>query len=402
MISRSTRSPASRYLRWARDGAIILGVTLALLAVSEATLRAFFPQHLTATPIEAEHLSQWDELLGIRYVPGARWRFRDPEYTAEYAINEHGFRDANNYTARKREGTTRVLVLGDSFTFGQGVEYEDVWTTMVERRLRELGRSDIEIMNAGIQGTDQRSQLILLKELAQDFEIDVVVVAFLINDLYSNLPYEPTEDGAAEAHASTELTDTVEEAGDSWSQMRERIYTSGGWLQRLHLPTLARRMVISSDAAYNALYLAAPDRGSFLRVPLPDYPREKLAITERLFQQIHEYCRENGQELIVISIPQQFQVLYYDRAQMDESIDVALYAGHFTRFAEHHGFAWIPTIHDFARARSRQGPLFYRLDGHLTPDGNSIVADVFLRKVVPLLDATGRPASGMEPAHSDE
>jgi hypothetical protein len=45
------------------------------------------------------------------------------------------------------------------------------------------------------------------------------------------------------------------------------------------------------------------------------------------------------------------------------------------------------TLDDFVKAEPAPDALFYRLDGHLTPAGNKVVADVFLQRVVPLLNA---------------
>ena len=64
-------------------------------------------------------------ILGIRYAPGAHWRFTHPEYSVEYAINAHGFRNAKEPIIPKPKETTRVLLLGDSFTFGQGANHEE-------------------------------------------------------------------------------------------------------------------------------------------------------------------------------------------------------------------------------------------------------------------------------------
>jgi lysophospholipase L1-like esterase len=346
-------------------------VSLVLVLFLELFLRLFAPQSLSGTSIRGERFSVEDPVLGMRYVPGAVWRFRHPEYRAEYAINDGGFRDARPHPERKPPGVTRVLLLGDSFTFAQGVNYEDAWPVVVEGVLDSLYPGQVDIVKAGIQGSDTRSQSILLRRLAPRLDVDAVVLNFLINDLYTNLPLGPDE---------------VERSGDSatsWDAVRTAVFRPASLERTFHLLTLARRLVTSFDDAYIALYLAAPGRGDFLRTPLAPLPREKLEITEDLIGQMAAFCDSLGVPLIALSIPQQFQVLYLRSSSRDASLDVHLYDRHFQALASRQGFAWIPTLDDFARADTGEVEFFYRLDGHLTPAGNALLAGRFLEQVVP-------------------
>lgn len=362
--------------RLVRDAAIVAAVTLGLVVVLEIFLRLFLPQSLSGTSVRGEHFSGEDSLLGYRYMPGAVWRFRHPEYRAEYAINAQGFRDASPHPVPKPPHIRRVLLLGDSFTFGQGVEYEHTWPVIVEQMLRRRSIADLELVKAGVQGMDTRSELILLRRLAHPMEADAVVVGFLINDVYTNVPYDPPAGAAA---------DSVHD----WTDVRHTVFVRQSKLDRtFHLLALARRLITSIDAAYVELYLAAPGRGEFLRSPLPDLPRRQLAVTERLLEQMADYTEAAGMRLIVLSIPQQFQVLYLGRPPSDTTIDVHLYDRHFSAVAARRGFDWIATLDAFSRADTTGTELFYRLDGHLTPAGNAVLAGIVMEKVVPLLRST--------------
>ncbi len=348
-----------------RDAAIVIAVSVALVVAIEIGLRVFYPQELSGTKIRSERFSMPDPAVGIRYVPGAEWRFRHPEYTVKYSINSRGLRDAKERSAPKPPGTVRVLLLGDSFTFGQGVDYEETWPALAELGLAKQGLGHVDLIKAGRQGIDTRSELILLHELAAQYQPDAVVVGFLINDLYTNVPYSP---------ATTEEWDTV----------RAEIFRPAVELRNLHLTTLARRLLISSDAAYVRLYMHAPGRGEYLRVPLSPDAQEKLAITSDLFRQLAAACDSLGLPLAVISMPQQFQVLYRELGTQAHDIDVAYYDRSFGRLASAEGFDWVPTLDRFVTAGNARS-FFHRFDGHFTAAGNAVVADVFVRDVVPKL-----------------
>lgn len=390
MTGGATSARFPRLVRWLRDALLVGGITLGLIVLAEATLRLFFPQHEVGTAIRGEHLSVEDPLLGYRYEPCAHWNIRHPEYHVEYEINCTGYRDAQDHAVPKPEGTTRVLVLGDSFTFGQGVNYEDTWLVMSERELARRGRSHIQLVKAGVQGMDQRGELILMKRLVDRFDIDAVVVVFLINDLYTNLPLEPSlaEAGAVDAVSGDAASSAT--AGE-WEALRKQVFVRRNPFRELHLLTLAKRMLTATDAMYTRLYVREPGRGDFLSPPLHAEAQRKLRITEGLFEQMADYADSVGVRLTVLSIPQQFQILYDKQSQSDASIDVGLYDRHFRALLERRGIAWVTSLDELAAEyESSRTPLFFRLDGHLTPAGNQIVADVFLDRVVPLVAGARR------------
>jgi lysophospholipase L1-like esterase len=354
------------------------GTSIALIAVLEGTLRVFFPQTLVPTAVRGKHFSVLDPTLGMRYVPGAVYRFRHPEYTVEYAINEEGLRTGGLGATRQAPQGLKLLLLGDSFTFGQGVPYEMTWGAVAERELRALGVG-VETINAGMQGMDTRSELLLLRELRSRHRPDVVVLGFLINDLYTNLPLEPAE--------------RVRSDSGDWSRVRDHVFVTAGSARTFHLLELARRIVTSNDAVYTAMYLAAPDRGEFFRLPLTQRPRRQLEVTDGLFRQLVAECRKLGVPLVVVSIPQQFQVLYRaSQGKAAPEVDVDLYDRHFAELGSSAGFTWIPTLESLARAKD-PGRLFYRLDGHLSPAGHAIVGEVLAQALAPYLQR-GFPLAG--------
>ena len=351
-------------------------MSIALIAVLELTLRIFFPQTLVPTPIRGDRFSRPHPDLGMQYVPGAVWRFHHPEYTVEYAINEDGFRRSVSPLPQPAAPGGRLLLLGDSFTFGQGVPYESTWGAVAEGLLRQRGKS-LALINAGVQGMDTRSELLMLRELAPRYRPAGVVLGFLINDLYTNVPLDTN------FRRATRSTD--------WSRVREEVFVRAGATQTFHLLQLARRIVTSNDALYTKLYLETPGRGEFLRLPLSARARDQLTVTEQLLSRFAAECRALNVPLIVLSIPQQFQVLHrVTHGAPVGDIDVAFYDRHFTDLGRRVGFTLLPTLDALAEAE-KPARLYHRLDGHLSAEGHAIVARV-------LVDALDRSILRIKPA----
>jgi lysophospholipase L1-like esterase len=100
-------------------------------------------------------------------------------FAVEYRYNSLGFRDAE--VGPKREGIRRVLVLGDSFTEGQGVAESDAYPRVLERLLEAQQPGGWEVFNCGRRGAD-------FPKLYERFEAllslspDVVVYGMVLND----------------------------------------------------------------------------------------------------------------------------------------------------------------------------------------------------------------------------
>jgi hypothetical protein len=108
--------------------------------------------------------------------PGAGGYF-GADGRVRYRINNLGFRGPD-VAAEKPPEVRRVLCLGDSFTFGEGVHEEDAWPRQLERLLGP----GVQVINAGVQGYDFDSEGLLLLVQGRPLRPDAVIVGFFMND----------------------------------------------------------------------------------------------------------------------------------------------------------------------------------------------------------------------------
>lgn len=81
-------------------------------------------------------------------------------------------------------GAMRVLMLGDSVTFGPGVAPEQTFSKVLERDLQAHDPSGrYEVLNAGVVGYNTVQELTLFREVGRRYHPDLVVLTFLVNDL---------------------------------------------------------------------------------------------------------------------------------------------------------------------------------------------------------------------------
>jgi hypothetical protein len=84
----------------------------------------------------------------------------------------------------KPANTFRIAVIGDSFTFGWGVEEHETFVAEMERTLNTHFASTkrVEVINMGVPGYSTFQEVARFEELGLDFNPDAVVVFFVEND----------------------------------------------------------------------------------------------------------------------------------------------------------------------------------------------------------------------------
>ncbi|MCA8925840.1 MAG: SGNH/GDSL hydrolase family protein [Planctomycetes bacterium] len=134
-----------------------------------------------------------------RYDPARGFRLAPNAVTDDFVIDGHP--ELGSYTITTdalglrgaprpppEPGALKVLVLGDSMTFGKGVQDGETFPCVLEGLLAErLGRP-VRVYNAGVSSYGQIEEAATLAELAPQLEPDVVLLAFtLANDLSDDL-----------------------------------------------------------------------------------------------------------------------------------------------------------------------------------------------------------------------
>ena len=142
-----------------------------LLDCSPSNPRGYFDIDLR-TP---ESRARYEHLAPLRW---GSLQQRTP-FAVESRYNSLRFRDAE--FGAKTPGVRRVMVLGDSFTEGQGVKEPDTCVRVLENRLNAGGATRWEVRNCGRRGADFPLLFEIFEQILR-FEPDVVVYGMVLND----------------------------------------------------------------------------------------------------------------------------------------------------------------------------------------------------------------------------
>ncbi len=356
------------FRRAAKTALINLGVLLASILVClvalEVGLRLFWSGYYVKEP---KGYVQWSPMRGWENRPSVRTDYGEPEFRTTVIHNSWGFRGPE-VTRANPEGRCRALVLGDSFTYGVGVENDETFSARMEQMEPRL-----QALNTGVNGYGTSQELMLLVEKGLDFSPDLVIVAFFWNDVANtylrSFPVFSLENGTLRYP-----TAEVEPAPrGTWPRERHRRFLRHSYAYRF----LSDRIKLLRYRT--KILLGIPVEDSELLRPEEIEPAWELELA--LLREIARLARERGATTLVALIPEQVQVQPdvnviglrpEDYTVQDRLID-------FGRRSRIPVLDLLPALRE-AYERDRV-PLYYLRDRHLRANGHRIVAQRILEEI---------------------
>jgi hypothetical protein len=197
-------------------------------------------------------------------------------------VNSLGFRDSRDYALLKGPTTFRILVLGDSVTFGHGSVSEHTYPFLLEQRLKSW-RPDVDwqVWNLGVPGYNTSQELAHLLQVGPAYMPDLVIIGFFENDLVDNF-----EVSADVRHNS---------AGSVLKSLVRRHLYSLELYRRLYLTLLWK---IERDDAYRKrlTHLAVEDELLAKTGQVSDVIQQELTPIDRLTdEQVRAFTCTSGQ-----------------------------------------------------------------------------------------------------------
>ena len=157
---------------------LVPAVRAALPADQEAAWRIrWVNRYLWAGRPVFYHFDAYDPTKGWAPRPG-RWDFAGRTVT----VNSRGVRSGAEHAAGRVAGVRRAVVVGDSFTFGEGVHDEETFPFQLQARLGP----GVEVINLGVHGYGHDQMLIHLGEEGPRYQPDLVVLGYLAGDVERN------------------------------------------------------------------------------------------------------------------------------------------------------------------------------------------------------------------------
>lgn len=309
---------------------------------------------------------QEDSELGYTLTPAFEGTIRRSEFTVSLRIGEGALRKWEG--EEQGSETLRILVLGDSQAFGFGVGDDETLSSHLEAMLSAASpERSIEVINGGIPGYGTADQLAFLEARGREIDPDLIILQFLsVNDLKENrypaVTWATIDDGMLTAKSS------------SGTEEEELLDVLWRWHRYLKLHSHLLRL-LSDSAGYLAIRLGWSGTQDSLWGE--DFTPEDAALGEELLVRLAEVGHELGAETWFLFTTGQAHVLDGTAAGLRSRRvleSAALSAG----------APWIDIATEMGERPDRL-ELYYRKDGHWTPQGHRAAAEIVARHLLPAL-----------------
>lgn len=167
--------PTPRYSIAAR-----LGVALLSLLLTAGAMELLLRGYVSVTGLGK---SGEDKDGAIQPLPGdPRGYALRPGLPPPFSTNAYGFRGEAIEVA-KPPGVRRIVMLGDSITYGNSVEWDQTFSHVLQQSLNEPAAGpSYEVLNLGVSGYNTGQELATLRELGLRFSPDLIVLNVCLND----------------------------------------------------------------------------------------------------------------------------------------------------------------------------------------------------------------------------
>lgn len=339
--------------------AIMFLSTVLTLLLMELIITLFFQQKILKTAIPKAFYINYDSEIGWvnkkNSVGDYQYVYSDkPIYVR---INEHGMRGVS-VSVDKPVDNKRVLILGDSNTFGYGLQEEDIFATRLSKRLP----SNYQVLNLGVFGYGTDQSLLLFEREGIKFRPDIVVLAFSAGDASDNMnsintgsskPYFKLVNNSLVLKNSPVPIDSIYRKNESQeSAIKNALYNHSN-LYRF----IFNRLVATNIFAPQSVQEMTKEEG--------------LSTTVAIISLLNDVCRRNGCQLAVLFISHEELVAVQSKIGMEVG-----YYPIIKRSLESLGIPYIDPTQELVNHYSRGEDVFLKNDPvHINTLGNEIVAN---------------------------
>lgn len=362
--------------RAALNSFLVLSSTMLTLVGVELMLRVIQPGPLPRIEPQVRHVFvQPDPAIGrlvdYHYLAPNQKAFN---FTVSVSTNSIGIRNPE-IPIVKLAGGYRILALGDSHTFGYGVEDDQSWPRKLEAKLRLSPLSkqrSFEVINAGIAGLSLAQEVQFLRERLLHLHPDLIVLGYYWDDMptegdpFADLSEQNMGPQGQGNSTTPGLEVSRENAG--------RSYLIGPLMDLLRKSYLLYSIVQRVPYLQMNFFPGAQTKWKRATVEGRTSPKIEASwkFVERKIAELKQLGQDNGFELVVLMIPL-FEQMTSPR------YSVTSYQTKLTQICDAQGIAIIDPLPAIRAIHPSYPDYFIPFDGHPNGKVYEVIADAVLK-----------------------
>ena len=335
-----------------------------MLLLFEAVIRIFIPQNL----FNNQTIIQEDPVVEKRLIPNSMFEFKTTEFSYTVHTNSIGFRDSK-HTVGKPSGVKRILILGDSFTYGPGIEQNKLYPKLLENLLNNTtSRFTYETLTMACGGYGVEHYLAILENIGLQYEPDLVILAIYVDN-----------------DVTDRLVIGAEEAKSERSFKNDFLYPINNWLEER-----SHAFVFVRERLDYPLWKVGLRPYYFPQVFWKDIPLHLKNDWQRTFNVLKTMQRLCDKEKILVVaflIPTCYQVheeiwkkfisVYdIDLSKVDLELPQKLYSD----FFQQNDFYYLDLLDEF-RKMALESLLYFPIDRHWNELGHELCTEMLLERI---------------------
>jgi hypothetical protein len=335
---------------------IVAALAVVVMLAGEVMLRLFSPQIFF---LSAPGMYQPDPDVGHVLRPGFDAWTQHTEFRVRVKINGDGLRGpALRPTA---DDTVRILCLGDSMTFGIGVEHERAYPAVIEGVLRDRHPGlDIQVLNAGTPHYGTLDELNFLTKRGAELGPDFILLQFYAGDDF--------EQNRLASGQRNVFREGVLVYSDSFAAKKDPL-----WLRLLNSTKHESHLVHWISERVGRTLMRVGVLGRMERASSSNFSEAEARRARELLAEIHALSARLGAPMLLAFVPERMQVMAETGTPVPAAKvvrEAALEVGA--------GFVDLTP----ALVAKAEGPPLYRFEvGVWTEAGHSLAAEVLAKEI---------------------
>ncbi len=307
-------------------------------------------------------------------------------YGRPVEVNAQGLRD-RDFDVPKPAGTERILVLGDSFTWGVGLDVHETIPKRLESLLAEAGRR-VEVVNAAEPGHNTVEELLRLEEMGPLYAPDLVLLIYNLNDVEYSPELAPRNGGEQPPPEDAAVPVVEIDPDEEITRYSRNAGLRGLVLELERRSVLVRLLVPRLGMLLRRIGLLDSVELSWVEKIYQGFTEENPGWSEsrRALDGIAEYCREAGCAFLVAVYPLLVELESYQGGAAHAAI-----AG----FCRERGIEVADLLEVFEGTRSTSHWINV-IDSHPDADAHEAVARRLLSSVLGALPAASDSDARLE------
>lgn len=357
--------------------ALLCGSFLIALPLGEILVRIAAPQRVDSV----RAIFEADDDVVFKLQRNLSITYSQFEFEVHESTNSLGFRD--RALVRKPQGGYRVMGLGDSFSYANGVNIEETYFKLVELCLTASAGRPVEIINCAVPAYSLIQEVRTLKKFSPTLDPDAVILGFYVgNDFIDSYQLfdekgKPTVSVLHGDLASTKLSDQEGGIRGLIFPVREYLAT------RSNLYIFLRNRFSELFAKF--AMRAPPPPPDFCAKEYSGEMKKGWDLDQNLLLDLANYTGQHNMRLTVVILPAIYQVYeeawkqYFTAFHVSpDRYDLNKPQALLGEFCAQHNIECIDVLPKM-RAEGKGKQLYYRIDSHLNPEGHRVVADTLCR-----------------------